>query len=163
MSVTATELTQPVVDAGRLAAARAPEASLSPAWDLSPRQQRVLADLLRSADGAVRGFLGRTDYNRVLEERRLADGSPCDRPVTLDVSEAFSASIGQGSEVLLRAGGVPLAVLQVEDVYWPDHLYEARRVHGTSDRTHPRVAELLDETGPVYLGGRVRPVAPPAH
>lgn len=161
MSVTAIEVAHHATGSAR--AAHAPEASLSPAWDLSPRQQRVLADLLRSADGAVRGFLGRTDYNRVLEERRLADGSPCERPVTLDVSEAFSASIGQGSEVLLRAGGVPLAVLHVEDVYWPDHLYEARRVHGTSDRAHPRVAELLDETGPVYLGGRVRPVAPPAH
>jgi sulfate adenylyltransferase len=51
----------------------------------------------------------------------------------------------------------------VQDIYWPDRLHEALRVFGTSDRTHPGVAELLDCTGPVYLGGRVRGLQPPTH
>ena len=163
MSVTVTELAKDPVDTLRADAGEMPDALRPPAWNLSARQQHLLEGVLGGAHAPLQGFLGRADYNRVLEERRLVDGSPCALPVTLDVSEAFSASVGIGSEILLQADGVVLAVLQVADIYWPDHLYEAKRIHGTSDRAHPRVAELLDETGPVYLGGRVRPVALPSH
>ncbi|MEI7037032.1 bifunctional sulfate adenylyltransferase/adenylylsulfate kinase [Fulvimonas yonginensis] len=135
-----------------------------PALDLDTRQLCDLELLLSGAFSPLEGFLCRADYNRVVEEMRLADGTLWPMPITLDVSEAFSAGLSPGSEVVLRDGqGVPLAVLEVQDIYWPDRLHEAQRVFGTSDRTHPGVAELLDRTGPVYLGGRVRGIQPPAH
>lgn len=162
MSVTAPDVATAAAEArSNLTAA---DGCSLPILDLDTRRQRVLDDLLAGAFAPLQGYLGRADYNRVIEERRLADGSPCELPVTLDVSEAFSASIYPGSDVLLRAeDGTPCAVLHVKDIYWPDHLHEARRIHGTSDRAHPRVAELFDDTGPVYLGGSVRRIAPPSH
>jgi sulfate adenylyltransferase len=132
--------------------------------ELNTRQLCDLELLLCGAFSPLEGFLRRSDYNGVVENLRLADGTLWPMPITLDVSEAFSANLACGSEVVLRdSQDVPLAVLEVQDIYWPDRLHEARQVFGTSDRTHPGVAELLDRTGPVYLGGRVRGIQPPAH
>jgi sulfate adenylyltransferase len=120
--------------------------------------------LLSGAFSPLEGFLGRRDYDRVVEELRLADGTLWPIPITLDVSEDFAAKLSSGSEVALRdSQGVPLAVLEVQDIYWPDRLHEAKQVFGSTDRLHPGVAELLDRTKPVALGGRVRGIQPPAH
>jgi sulfate adenylyltransferase len=135
-----------------------------PSLVLNTRQLCDLELLLSGAFSPLEGFLGRNDYNGVVQDMRLADGTLWPMPITLDVAEAFSATLSLGSEVVLRdEEGTPVAVLEVQDIYWPDRLHEALRVFGTSDRTHPGVAELLDRTGPVYLGGRVRGLQPPAH
>jgi sulfate adenylyltransferase len=135
-----------------------------PGVDLNTRQLCDLELLLSGAFSPLDGFLGRRDYDRVVEELRLADGTLWPIPITLDVDEAFAAQLSTGSEVALRdSQGVPLAVLEVHDVYWPDRLHEAKRVFGSTDRLHPGVAELLDRTKPVALGGRVRGIQQPAH
>jgi sulfate adenylyltransferase len=149
------------LDAG--ASARpVPSGDRLPSLILNERQRCELELLLCRVFRPLEGFLGRSDYDRVLEDACLADGTPWPMPVTLDVGEAFSAGLSRGSEVMLRGSeGALLAVLDVEDIYWPDHPYEARRIYGTSDRRHAGVAELLDHTGPVYLGGPVRGIRPP--
>ena len=135
-----------------------------PGVDLDTRQLCDLELLLSGAFSPLEGFLGRRDYDCVVEELRLADGTLWPIPITLDVDEAFAAQLSTGSEVALRdSQGVPLAVLEVHDVYWPDRLHEAKRVFGSTDRLHPGVAELLDRTRPVALGGRVRGIQRPAH
>ena len=135
-----------------------------PGVDLDTRQLCDLELLLSGAFSPLEGFLGRRDYDRVVEELRLADGTLWPIPITLDVDEDFAAQLSTGSEVALRdSQGVPLAVLEVHDVYWPDRLHEAKRVFGSTDRLHPGVAELLDRTKPVALGGRVRGIQRPAH
>lgn len=135
-----------------------------PGWDLSQRQQCDLELLLNGAFSPLTGFLTRRDYDRVVRELRLADGTLWPMPITLDVSEAFAASIQVGSDIALRdVQGVPLAVLTVEDIYFPDKLLEAREVFGTTDVTHPGVADLLQRSNPVYLGGTLRGIQPPQH
>ncbi|HZX70836.1 MAG TPA: bifunctional sulfate adenylyltransferase/adenylylsulfate kinase, partial [Rhodanobacter sp.] len=135
-----------------------------PGVDLNMRQLCDLELLLSGAFSPLEGFLGRHDYDNVVEKLRLADGTLWPIPITLDVSEAFAAQLASGSEVALRdSQGVPLAVLEVQDIYWPDRLHEAKQVFGSTDRLHPGVAELLDRTQPVALGGRVRGIQPPAH
>ncbi|MCX7515231.1 sulfate adenylyltransferase [Frateuria sp. STR12] len=135
-----------------------------PSLQLDTRQLCDLELLLSGAFSPLEGFLDRRDYSGVVENMRLADGALWPMPITLDVDEAFSAGLSPGSEVVLRDGeGRPLAVLQVRDIYWPDRRHEALHVFGTSDRTHPGVAELLERTRPVYLGGRVTGIQPPAH
>jgi sulfate adenylyltransferase len=135
-----------------------------PSLELDARQLCDLELLLCGAFSPLQGFLGRADYDGVVEDMRLADGTLWPMPITLEVSEAFSTGLRRGSEVVLRdSQGVPLAVLDVQEIYWPDRLHEAQRVFGTTDRTHPGVAELLGRSGPVCLGGRVRGIQPPAH
>lgn len=135
-----------------------------PGLDLNARQLCDLELLLNGAFSPLEGFLGERDYRRVVEELRLADGTLWPIPVTLDVDEALADTLAPGSELALRdSQGVPLAVLEVGDIYRPDRRYEAERVFGSTDTAHPGVAELLERTAPVYLGGRVRGIQAPVH
>ena len=135
-----------------------------PQWTLNVRQLCDLELLLNGAFSPLEGFLGRADYDRVVREMRLADGSLWPMPITLDVDEAFTASLHEGAQISLNdTQGTPLAVLTVDEVYFPDRVAEAQQVFGTTDRTHPGVAELLERSGSVYLGGRVQGIQAPAH
>ena len=135
-----------------------------PQWTLNQRQLCDLELLLNGGFSPLQGFLGRADYDSVVTNMRLADGTLWPIPVTLDVDEAFAANLPDGAQISLNdIQGTPLAVLTVDDVYFPDRIAEARAVFGTTDRTHPGVAELLDRTGPVYLGGRLQGIQSPPH
>src|SRR5581483_9414735 len=124
-----------------------------PQWTLNQRQLCDLELLLNGGFSPLQGFLGRADYDRVVQDMRLADGTLWPIPITLDVDEAFAARLPENAQISLNdIQGTPLAVLTVEDVYFPDRIAEAQHVFGTTDRTHPGVAELLDRTGSVYLG-----------
>lgn len=138
--------------------------SALPQWTLNQRQLCDLELLLNGGFSPLQGFLGRADYDRVVSEMRLADGTLWPIPITLDVTEAFAASLSEGAQISLNdTQGTPLAVLTVDDVYFPDRLAEARHVFGTTDRTHPGVTELLERTGSVYLGGRLKGIQQPEH
>jgi sulfate adenylyltransferase len=135
-----------------------------PQWTLNQRQLCDLELLLNGGFSPLQGFLGRADYDRVVTDMRLADGTLWPIPITLDVDETFAASLADGAQISLNDGqGTPLAVLTVDDVYFPDRIAEAKAVFGTTDRTHPGVAELLDRTGSVYLGGKLQGIQPPPH
>lgn len=150
--------------AGDAAAALRKRSAALPGWDLDARQLCDLELLLNGAFSPLEGFLGREDYERVLSDLRLADGTLWPIPITLGVTEAFAATLGLGDEIALRdSQGVPLAVLTIQSLYRPDREAEARAVFGTLDRSHPGVADLLDRTQPVYLGGRLQGIQAPAH
>lgn len=135
-----------------------------PGLDLGTRQLCDLELLLNGAFSPLEGFLGQHDYERVIDELRLADGTLWPVPITLDVSEEFAAKLQLGDEIALRdPQGVTLAILDLSDIYRPDREHEARQVFGTLDVTHPGVNELLTRTRPVYLGGRVRGIQAPVH
>jgi sulfate adenylyltransferase len=128
----------------------------APRWILRPRQQRWLERLLDNELAPLHGFLGRADYDSVLAAMHLADGTPWPFPVTLDVDEAFAATLDAGARIALCSPhGEPLARLDLSDIYYPDHLREARLLYGHMDRRHPAIVQLLRHTGAVYLGGRV--------
>ncbi len=139
-------------------------ASTLPSWNLGPRQLCDLELLLCGAFSPLEGFLGRADYAAVCQDMRLADGTLWPIPVTLDVSEAFAASLRGGDEVALRdAEGVVLAVLEIADAWQPDLEQEAQQVFGSKDPRHPGVHYLLKRSGTVYLGGRLRGLQLPTH
>ncbi|WP_329742366.1 hypothetical protein [Dyella sp. A6] len=125
-------------------------------WTLRARQQHTLRQLLDGTLAPLQGFLGRTDYDCVLRSMQLRDGTPWAWPVTLDVDEAFAATLDRGERIgLCDALGTVLAELDIDDIYFPDHLHEARSLYGSMSRHHPAIVELLQHTGPVYLGGRI--------
>ena len=55
--------------------------------DLSARQVCDLELLMNGGFSPLKGFLGREDYDRVVSEMRLRDGTLWPIPVTLDVDE----------------------------------------------------------------------------
>jgi sulfate adenylyltransferase len=117
---------------------------------LSPRE---LADLDMIASGALsplEGFMGRDDYERVLEEMRLATGLPWALPVCLAVERPPR----EDRVALADAQGRALAVLEVDEVYEYDREREAERCFRTTEDAHPGVARLYGQPG-LYLAGRV--------
>ncbi|MEM7706373.1 MAG: bifunctional sulfate adenylyltransferase/adenylylsulfate kinase [Pseudomonadota bacterium] len=135
-----------------------------PSWDLSARQLCDLDLLMNGAFSPLEGFLGEADYESVCNTMRLESGVLWPIPITLDVSEAFADGISLGDRVALRdAEGVLIAVLEVSDKWMPDLASEAQRVYGTTDDLHPGVNFLLNQAGPVYLGGNILGIEPPTY
>jgi sulfate adenylyltransferase len=114
---------------------------------------REVSDLDMLATGALsplEGFMGRDDYDRVVDEMHLAGGLPWALPVCLAVDAA-----PQGDRVALAdEGGRLLAVVDVEETYHYDKDREAERCFRTTDTEHPGVARLYAQH-PLYLAGRV--------
>ena len=135
-----------------------------PSWDLTPRQICDLDLLMNGAFSPLTGFLGKDDYESVCDTMRLTSGVLWPMPINLDVTDAFAADVKVGQTIALRdPEGVLLATLEVSDKWSPDLSSEAQRVYGTTDDTHPAVAQLLHQANPVYLGGHIRGVEPPTY
>jgi sulfate adenylyltransferase len=140
------------------------EAKTLASWDLMPRQLCDLELLLIGGLAPLAGFMIRVAYESVISNMRLPAGTLWPMPIVLDVPEAFAEKLQLGQRLSLRdPEGVLIAVLDVEDKWIPDRRREAEFVLGTTDTAHPGVERVLDETHPVYLGGRVRGVEYPAH
>jgi sulfate adenylyltransferase len=135
-----------------------------PSWDLTQRQVCDLELLMNGGFAPLKGFLGEDDYASVLESMRLSDGTLWPMPVTLDVTEAFAASVEPGQDIALRdPEGVILAILSVTDKWTPEKSREAEAVFGSDDAKHPAIYYLHHRAGPVYLGGPITGIQPPMH
>ena len=122
--------------------------------------ERGLCDLELLAVGAfspLKGFLGKADYDRVVAEMRLADGTLWPLPVTLPVTPGNG--VEEGKPLALRdVYGNLLGFLHVEEIY----AYEARGAYGTTDAKHPAVAHLNRQPGH-YAAGRLEVLRTPPH
>ncbi len=140
------------------------EAASLPSWDLTPRQVCDLELMMNGGFAPLKGFLGQADYDAVVDDMRLADGTLWPMPVTLDVSQGFADGIEPGQDIALRdQEGVILAILSVSDKWVPNKAREAEAVFGADDAAHPAVHYLHNIAGPVYLGGPVTGIQAPVH
>jgi sulfate adenylyltransferase len=118
-----------------------------------PLTSRELSDLDMIASGALsplEGFMNQHDYERVVEEMRLARGLPWALPVCLAVDRA-----PDGEQVVLTdEAGTPVAMLEVDEAYEYDKEREAEHCFRTIDDDHPGVARLYQQEA-LYLAGRV--------
>src|SRR5215217_5222238 len=124
---------------------------------------RGLADLECLAVGAfspLTGFLSAADRTSVVERGRLAGGQVWTLPVVLPVPAQALAS-GPERLALTDQDGTVLAVVDVEEVYDPDPVTEAKLVFETDDPAHPGVAATLARHGPM-VGGPVHVLRLPA-
>ncbi|CAN0601604.1 unnamed protein product, partial [Ectocarpus sp. 12 AP-2014] len=78
------------------------EAAELQSWDLVPRQICDLELLMNGGFNPLKGFLSEEDYDGVVENMRLADGSLWPIPITLDVTEEFAENIELGQDIALR-------------------------------------------------------------
>ena len=135
-----------------------------PSMALSPRQVCDLELLLSGGFAPLKGFLGRADYDSVVQDMRLKNGSLWPIPVTLDVHEPDAERLAGAKMVALRdPTGLLLAMLTVDDLWEPDRSHEARQVLETQDTFHPGVGYLINRAGRYYLGGTVEGIRRPQH
>ena len=136
-----------------------------PSVNLNKRQLCDLELLLNRAFYPLTGYLGREDYESVLDGMRLTDGTVWPMPVCLDVSEEMARSLEVGRPVALRdEEGFMLAVLIVRDIWKPDKKREASRVFGAENpEKHVGVRDLYEQVGPWYVGGSLEGIHLPMH
>ncbi|MEJ6502006.1 MAG: bifunctional sulfate adenylyltransferase/adenylylsulfate kinase [Rhodobacterales bacterium] len=140
------------------------EAGALASWDLTARQVCDLELLMNGGFNPLKGFLGEADYNGVVENMRLADGTLWPIPITLDVSDNFAEGVEPGQDIALRdAEGVILAILSVSDKWVPNKAREAEMVFGADDSAHPAVNYLHNTAGNTYLGGAITGLQQPIH
>ncbi|RHW38961.1 sulfate adenylyltransferase [Neobacillus notoginsengisoli] len=123
----------------------------------------ALSDLELIAIGAYSplvGFMGKNDYESVVERMRLQSGIVWSIPITLPVSKKIAAQIAPGDTINLESEGSVYGVMEVTDIFIPDKKREARMVYTTEELAHPGVKKLADR-GEVYLGGPVTMVKRP--
>ncbi len=140
------------------------EAGDLPSWDLTARQLCDLELLMNGGFNPLKGFMTEADYNGVVDDMRLTDGSLWPMPINLDVSEEFAAGVEDGQDIALRdPEGVILAILSITDKWTPNKSREAEAVFGADDDAHPAVNYLHNSAGNVYLGGPVIGIQAPVH
>jgi len=125
-----------------------------------------ISDLEMIASGAMSpltGFMTGKDYQTVVENMRLQNGTVWSIPITLAVNKDVVDKINSASEIALYDHDQHLlAILNVEDVYQYEKENEAEKVFRTTDGSHPGVAYVYGQ-GDYLLGGEIRMLNKPLH
>ena len=126
--------------------------------------RRALCDyelLVNGGFSPLDQFMGREDYERVVGEMRLADGSLFPIPITLPVDLDTPVELDQ--EYALRdARNELLAIMRVDDIYAWNRSEAAELVFGTTDLRHPLVSEL-ESWGDRMVSGPITALRLPSH
>lgn len=151
-------LSEDSLDREKLAAGDMPE------WHLTPIQLCDIELLLNGGFSPLQGFMSQADYDGVTNNMRLEDGTLWPMPIVLDVPEDFAASLNKGDSIALRTPEEALvATLEISDIWTPDKALECEKIYGTKDKNHPGVKYLLENSGNVYIGGKLKGIEPPVH
>jgi len=125
---------------------------------------RNLCDLELIATGGfspLSTFMGKADYERVLREMRLADGTLFPLPITLTADPKELPTVGE--ELALRNANFDLiAVMRLDEVYHWDANTEAALAYGSTDTKHPMVSEM-GRWGRVCISGPMKVVNLPKY
>ena len=134
-----------------------------PNYDVTSIEKTIPLDAVAYSDleligiglfSPLTGFLGKADYEAVVESMRLSNGIVWSVPVTLPVSEEIANRLGKGEQARLQYDGETVGVITVSDVYEPNLSKEAREVYKTEEEAHPGVKRLY-ERGDYYVGGDI--------
>jgi sulfate adenylyltransferase len=123
-----------------------------------------MCDLELMATGAfspIDRFMGKADYERVLTEMRMVDGTLFPIPITLPINED---TLPNWSEqiTLSDSHNDTIAVMPIEEVYKYDPQREARLVLGTTDPRHPLISEM-SQWGKIYVSGQLKVLGLPRY
>ncbi|MDM5225421.1 sulfate adenylyltransferase [Cytobacillus sp. NJ13] len=117
----------------------------------------ALSDLELIANGAyspISGFLGKEDYESVINNIRLSNGVVWSIPITLPVSENAAENLKIGEKVKLKFENIVYGILDLKEIYSPNKTEEAKHVYQTTDQNHPGVKKLFERPN-VYLAGPI--------
>jgi len=118
---------------------------------------RNMCDLELLATGGfspLNTFMGKADYERVLKEMRLADGTLFPLPITLTADPKELPTVGE--ELALRSANFDLlAVITLDEVFHWDAEVEAAHAYGSTDSKHPMVSEMA-RWGKVCISGPLK-------
>jgi len=125
---------------------------------------RNLCDLELMATGGfspLDRFMAKSDYERVLHEMRLGDGTLFPLPITLTADPKELPTVGDDL-VLRNANNDVMAIMTLEEVFHWDPETEAALAYGSTDAKHPMVSEMA-RWNKVCISGPIKVVNLPRY
>jgi sulfate adenylyltransferase len=120
--------------------------------------ERATSDLVMIAIGGfspLNGFMEQDDYEKVVDDMRLVNGTVWSVPITLSVSEEVAEPLKEGNWVRLDdPTGKFIGVLELTQKYRYNKAHEAQNVYLTTEDKHPGV-KVVYEQGTVNLAGPI--------
>lgn len=137
------------------------EANHYPSIQISDRALHDLELLAIGGYSPLDRFMGKADYQRVLTEMRLADGTLFPMPITLTIKKEDLPTTSEW--VAIRDSRLNLiAVMKMEEVFTWDPAREQRLVLGSTDVRHPLVSEM-EQWGDLCISGELKVINLPTY
>ena len=131
---------------------------------LNTRQINDIELLLSGGFAPLTQFMGKADYESVLKNMRLSNGTLFPIPITLDIPQKLADILSLGDTLSLRDEEMfNLAILTIEEMWEPNLQEEALAVYATDDPSHPGVDYLLNESKTIYVSGTLQAISPIQH
>lgn len=137
------------------------EANRFPSLQIPDRALHDLELLALGGYSPLDRFMGKDDYQRVLTEMRLADGTLFPMPITLTINKEDLPT--RAEWIALRdTHNNLIAAMRIEEVFTWDPVREARLVLGTTDSRHPLVSEM-ELWGDLCISGELKIINMPVY
>jgi len=137
------------------------EANRYPSLQIPDRALHDLELLALGGYSPLDRFMGKDDYQRVLTEMRLADGTLFPMPITLTINKEDLPT--RAEWIALRDSHNNLiAAMRIEEVFTWAPIREARLVLGTTDTRHPLVSEM-ELWGDLCISGELKIINMPTY
>lgn len=122
---------------------------------LNPREMSDLDMIAVGAMSPLEGFMGKADYDNVLDNMRLSTGLPWSIPITLSATKEEIEGLKPCKDAaLVDQANEVVAILHLEEIFHHDKPKESLEVYGTDDKKHPGV-DYVYKMGEYLLGGKV--------
>lgn len=115
----------------------------------------TVTDLKNGILSPLDGFVNQEDYQSILKDQRLKNGTPWSIPVMLTLDEETAGKWKEGDTIVLSHKSIPLAELEVSQIYDFDKKHHSEKVFKTNSIEHPGVQKVMD-MGKYAVGGKVR-------
>jgi sulfate adenylyltransferase len=126
---------------------------------LSLKQQCDLEMISNGAFSPLVTFNNQKDYEEILNNNNLLNGTIWPIPIVLDVPDNFLKVLDKNEYISLRnSEGLLLAILKTQELWSPNKQDEAYSVFGTIDPNHPGVNYLFNHTNNNYISGKLMPI-----
>ncbi|CAM9996227.1 unnamed protein product [Ectocarpus sp. 13 AM-2016] len=121
---------------------------------LNPRQLCDAELICNGGFSPLTGFMTEEEYTSVVENNRLPNGLLFGLPVVYDTDRE---DLKPGMKILLKQEGndLPIATMEVGEVFTPNKPLETLKCYGTSQLEHPGVQMVAMEKGKFYVSGKL--------
>jgi len=133
------------------------KANMLPKIHLSSRETSDLIMMAIGAFSPLDGFMGKDNYESVVENMHLLNGILWPIPITLSVTKKQAESLPLESEVALvdDESDETMGIMTIREKFTYDKINEASKVFLTEDEAHPGVAKVYAQKE-ILLGGPLK-------
>ena len=131
-----------------------------------PETIKVIKNISFGVFSPLEGFMSENNYRNVLEHMYLENNLAWPFPITLDASKEEIGDLKPDDKVILtNTEEIPIALMNIEDIYSYDKKEYAEKTYGTFNRKHPGVDSVFNYKekligGEIFLINEPQPVFP---